>query len=186
MPDLWLNEVLAGYKEYLEALTSLQIGPRLRSKFGRSDIIQQTLAEALQDAARLRAMEEPACRAVLRQMLLNNLRDEIDRWRAQCRDVDREQRLVAEAEQSSCRVGEWLAGESLSPLEKLVGQERRLRLVEALAELPPLQREAVVLQRIHGWKLHEIADHLGISVGAVSGHQARGLKALRTLLPEME
>jgi RNA polymerase sigma-70 factor (subfamily 1) len=186
MPDPSLEEVLGGYKEYLETLASLQISPRLRSKFGASDIIQKTLTEALGEADRLRTLDEQACRARLRRMLLNNLRDEIDRWRSQGRDVDRETPLLAEAEQSSCRVGEWLAGEEQSPLEQAVQQEQRLRLLDALARLPPVQRDAIVLQRMHGWKLHEVAEHLGISVGAVAGHQARGLQTLRTLLPEME
>src|SRR5690242_13627237 len=114
MPNRSLDEILAGCKDYLEALVSLHISPRLRSKFGWSDIIHQTLADAFQEAARLQLLEETARCALLRTMLLNNLRDEIDRWRAQCRDVNRERPLLVEAEQSSIRVGEWLAAEQRS------------------------------------------------------------------------
>jgi RNA polymerase sigma-70 factor, ECF subfamily len=181
-----VGTTLARYHAYLEALAAIQVSPRLRSKFGASDIIQETLKEALEGYDRLQAMGEAERRLYLRKMLLNNLRDQIDRFTAQGRDVSRERPLVEEAEASSVRVGQWLAREESPPLERMERHERAERLLEALAELPERERQAVVLQRFHGWKLQEIAAELGCTVGAVAGLQARGLRRLRDLLPDLE
>lgn len=181
-----VGTTLARYSAYLEALAAVQVSPRLRAKFGASDVIQETLMEALRDHDRLKAMGEAERRRYLRKMLLNNLRDRIDHFTAQGRDVGRERPLAEEAQASSARVGQWLAREERAPLERLEAQERADRLLEALAQLPERERQAVVLQRFHGWRLQEIADELGCTVGAVGGLQARGLKRLRELLPDLE
>ena len=42
-----VNEAVEQFRAYLETLTFLHIDPRLRSKFGLSDVVQDTLLEAL-------------------------------------------------------------------------------------------------------------------------------------------
>jgi RNA polymerase sigma-70 factor (ECF subfamily) len=66
----------------------------------------------------------------------------------------------------------------------LLKQEGALRLAEALAQLPERQRDAIILQKFHGWKLAEIAEHLECTTGVVAGLQARGLARLRQLVPD--
>ena len=51
---------------------------RLRSKFGLSDIISQTLFEAYQALDRIRELDEPGKKRWLRRMLVNNLLQEIE------------------------------------------------------------------------------------------------------------
>jgi RNA polymerase sigma-70 factor (subfamily 1) len=170
----------------LETLTFIQIDPRLRSKFGVSDIIQNTLLEAWRDLERIEMLGANGGKRWLRKMLVNNLLEEIARWRTGRRDVRLEKSLDAAAEDSSCRLRNWLAVEDSSPGERLVHQEEGLRLLEALSQLDARQREALILQRYHGWTLAQIAEHLGCTAGAVAGLQARGLKELRKHLREME
>jgi RNA polymerase sigma factor (sigma-70 family) len=93
--------------------------------------------------------------------------------------------LEAAAAESSCRLQNWLAVEETSQGQRMVRQEEALRLVEALSQLDPRQREALILQKYHSWKLEQIAEHLGCTPGAVAGLHARALKALRKLLPDM-
>ena len=181
-----VNQALGEYRAYLETLTCIQIDPRLRSKFGHSDIVQNTLMEAWQDWERIQALDAEGRKRWLRRMHVNNLRDEIDRWRTEGRNVGREQSLDEAAEESSCRLEKWSAAEDTSPSERLAEQEEALRLLEALSKLGPRQREALILQRYHGWKLAQIAEHLGCTSGAVAGLHARGLKELRKHLPDME
>jgi RNA polymerase sigma-70 factor (subfamily 1) len=179
-----VNRALGQYRAYLETLSFLQVDPRLRAKFGLSDVISRTLWEAYQGLARLEALGPDERRRWLRRMLCNNLRDEIDRWRTGGRDVAREQPLQAAAEASSCRLSAWLAADETTPSERLAEQERAFRLAEALAQLPERQREALILQKWHGWKLDQIAEHLQCTAGAVAGLHARALAALRSLIPE--
>jgi RNA polymerase sigma-70 factor (ECF subfamily) len=179
-----VNRALGQFRAYLECLTYIQIDPRLRGRFGFSDVVQHTLAEAWKDLERVQALAPPDQKRWLRRMLLNNLRERVEKEKAAVRDARLERSLEAPLEQSSCRLKDWLAAEESSPSERLDEQERALRLAEALAHLPEPQRDALVLQKWHGWKLREIADHLGRTTGAVAGLLARGLEKLRTLLPD--
>jgi RNA polymerase sigma-70 factor (subfamily 1) len=181
------NQALEELRAYLETLTFIQIDPRLQSKFGRSDIVQQTLVEAWRDLPRLKALGAEDRKRVVRRMLLNNLLDEIKRFREnQGRDVGREISLDAAAANSSCRIQDLLMAEGPSPSERLARQEPDRPLADALSKLDERQRTALILQMYHGWTLAEIAEHLGCTVGAVAGLHARGLRNLRQHMPNTE
>jgi RNA polymerase sigma-70 factor (ECF subfamily) len=181
-----VNRALGEYRAYLETLTCIQIDPRLRNRVGWSDVIQETWLEAWKDLARIEQLDEPARKRWLRRMLVNNLRDMIRKILSAGRDVRLEQSLEAAAAGSSCRVDHWLAIEDTSPGDQMARQEGALQLLEALSKLDARQREALILQKYHGWTLAQTAEHLGCSTGAVAGLHARGLKKLREFLPALE
>jgi RNA polymerase sigma-70 factor (ECF subfamily) len=181
-----VNHVLEEFRAYLETLTFIQIDPRLRSKFGLSDVVQHTLIEAWQDLESIGALDAESRKRWLRRMLVNNLLGQIKKFLARKRDCRLEQPLEAAAAASSSRLEKWLAIEDTSPGERLARQEDGLRLLEALAKLDPRQREALILQKYHGWTLAQIAAHLACTPGAVAGLHARGLKELRKHLPDLE
>ena len=60
--------------------------------------------------------------------------------------------------------------------------EERSTLVEALQQLPPMQRKVVVLRHLLDLSVAETASELGISDGTVKSHTSRGLAALETAL----
>jgi RNA polymerase sigma-70 factor (subfamily 1) len=176
------NQLMEESRAYLETLTFIQVDPRLRSEFGMSDIIQNTLLEAWRGRQQIEALGADDRNRWLRKMLVHNLLEEIERCQAGKRDFRRKQSLEAAAEESSCRLRNWLAVEDTPPLERLVRQEEALRLLEALSKLDARQREAIILQKYHGWKLTQIAEHLGCTTGAVAGLHAHGLKKLHKYL----
>jgi len=181
-----VNQALGEFRAYLECLTWIQVDPRLRSKFGLSDVVARTLWEAYQALDRLRGLDPEGQKRWLRKVHAHNLLDEIHHWKADCRDYRREQPLAEAVDESSLRLEHLLAAEDASPSEQLERQEQSLRVAEALTRLPEREREAIILQRFHGWKLAQIAEHLGCTTGAVAGLHARGLARLRQWLPEME
>jgi RNA polymerase sigma-70 factor (ECF subfamily) len=181
-----VNQALEEVRTYLETLTFIQIDPRLRSKFGLSDVVQKTLVKAWRDLERIQSLDADARKRWLRRMLINTMFDEIEHWRNRGHDVQREQSLEAAASEASCRLQSWLAADDTSPSGRLVGQEDELRLLEALAQLPEQERQALVLQQYHGWKLAQIAEHLQCTANAVAGMQARGRARLRELLADWE
>jgi RNA polymerase sigma-70 factor, ECF subfamily len=138
--------------------------------------------EAYRDLDRIQGMDEVGRRRWLRTMLVHNLLDKI---RRPTREVNLDH-LVDAATVSSMRLGEWLAAEDTPPSVKASEKERALRLLEALSKLPDRQREALILQKYHGWTLAQIAEHMGCTDGVIAGLHARGLKKLRELLPDME
>ncbi|HZU36479.1 MAG TPA: sigma-70 family RNA polymerase sigma factor [Gemmataceae bacterium] len=180
------NQALQEFHAYLETLTFIQVDPRLRCKFGLSDIIQRTLLEASRDWERIRELDAASRKRWLRRMFMNNLLDEIEHWRGAAHDYQREQPLEEAAAESECRLRESLAIEDSSPIDKLIREEDRLQLLEALSKLAPRQREALTLQKYHGWTLAQIAEHLGCTPNAVAGLHARGLKELRKHLSQMK
>jgi RNA polymerase sigma-70 factor (subfamily 1) len=179
------NQLMAEYRAYLETLTFIHVDPRLRGEFSLSDIIQVTLMKALEDCEVLQSLDGDTWKRKLRKMFVYKLLDEIDRVHTRKRGWGRKQSLDAALAESSCRLKNCLAVEETPPLDRLVKEEERLRLLEALSKLPPRQREALILQKYHGLKLAEIAKHLGCTTGVVAGLHARGLERLRELLTEM-
>lgn len=65
------------------------------------------------------------------------------------------------------------------PGTALEDRERQMILHENLAKLPENQRTALVLQKMEGLKQPQIAEVLGVSVGAVEGLLVRAKEALR-------
>jgi RNA polymerase sigma-70 factor (ECF subfamily) len=179
-----VNGALEEFRAYLETLTFIHLDPRLRGKFGLSDVVQDTLVEAWLGVERILALDRADRKRWLRRMLMNNLRDRIDGFLTKGRDVRREQSLEAAAAASSVWLQKWLAIEDSSPSERLAEHEEALQLLDALSKLDVRQREALILQKYHGWTLAQIAEHLDCTIGAVAGLHAHGLEKLRTYLTD--
>lgn len=67
------------------------------------------------------------------------------------------------------------------PDERVIDGERRARLQAAIAGLTPDQRDVIEL-RLAGLRGPEIADALGMTIGAVQSRQFRAYRALRRVL----
>lgn len=65
---------------------------------------------------------------------------------------------------------------------EVAGPEVRDELVQALQQLPPMQRRTVVLRHVADLSVEQVATELGISVGTVKSHTSRGLARLQELL----
>jgi RNA polymerase sigma-70 factor (ECF subfamily) len=173
---------LERFREYLGMLARLQLEPRLQGKIDLSGVVQQTLLEAHQALRQLPEPDEGRRVAWLRQILANNLLDEVRKLGTAARDVDRERSLEAALDDSSSRLQAWLAADQSSPSQQAMQHEQLLQLAEALARLPADQRTAVELHHLQGCPLAEVARQLGRSKGAVAALLFRGLKKLRQLL----
>jgi RNA polymerase sigma-70 factor (ECF subfamily) len=134
----------------------------------------------------LQALNEADRNRCLRRMLMNNLLERIERERARARDYRREVALDEARTDSSCHLRKWLADDAPGPDGRAEAVEQGVRLAEALARLPQREREALILQKSHGWTLAQIAARLGCTAGAVARLHARALKRLRELLAETE
>jgi RNA polymerase sigma-70 factor (sigma-E family) len=101
--------------------------------------------------------------AYVRQMVVRSIADERRRpWRRE-RPVEF---VVSQAETASAQ------------------PEDRLMLIDALARMPPRCRAVLVLRFFEGLSVEETAMSMGIAEGTVKSQTARGLAALRELLPD--
>lgn len=173
------------FRSYLVLLARMQLGQRLCAKMDPSDIVQQTLLDAHRQREHFRGSTQAEMAGWLRGILAGNLTDALRLFARGKRDIARERSLDAALADSSARIEAWLAAES-SPSQKAERTEELLRLVEALADLPDAQREAIIL---HYWQSHTLAETAAVlqrSVPAVAGLLQRGLKNLRTRLTPSE
>lgn len=177
---------LGRYREYLVMLARDQLGIRVGKKLDPSDIVQQTLLDAYRDRRQFRGRTEAEKAAWLRRILARNLADSLRALGCAKRDVSREVSLEAGLDQSSQRLGEWLATERSCPSQQAQREERAVQLASAMARLPDAQRNALVLKHWHGQSLAEIGDQIGRSPVAVAGLIKRAMKRLRDLLDESE
>jgi RNA polymerase sigma-70 factor (ECF subfamily) len=70
--------------------------------------------------------------------------------------------------------------------ERILSNEQKQTLMEAIKRLSPLHQHVLVLRFINGLKPAEVAEVLDRNVGAVRVLQHRALKALHTLLAAEE
>jgi RNA polymerase sigma-70 factor (ECF subfamily) len=179
---------LEGFRTYLQLLARLHLDPRLKGKVDLSGVVQQTLWEGHRALGPVPPSDDARLAALLRRLLANNLADEVRRCYADKRDVEREQSLDAALEASSARLEAFLAADQSSPEQRAGRNEELRRLAASLERLPEAQRQAVELHYLRGWRLEEIAGHLGRGKSAVAGLLHRGLDKLREFLqsPEQE
>jgi RNA polymerase sigma-70 factor (ECF subfamily) len=177
---------LERHRDHLRILARLQISPALRGKLDPSDIVQVTLLKAVEALGQFRGRTAAELAVWLRRILARTLANAVrDQGRGR-RDVALERSLEQSVEESSARLDAWLAAEQSSPSQRAERNEQSTLLVQALAELPEAQREALLLKHCQGWSLAEIGRHLDRSPTAVASLLQRGLRQLREHLRERE
>ncbi len=173
---------LEPFRKYLEVLAELHLDRRLRGKLDPSDVVQQTLLCACSALGELRQDQPEVLAAWLRRILARTLADAVKHYERDRRDVGLERSLEADLDRSASGFAAWLAADQTSPSGRAERNEELLRMIEALAELPDLMREVVVLKHCQGLKLQQIGERIGRSVPAVASLLRRGLAELRTRL----
>jgi RNA polymerase sigma factor (sigma-70 family) len=73
----------------------------------------------------------------------------------------------------------WRRTSKFPPEHVADDQVASVDLARCLSRLRPAQRTCVLLVHAYGWSYSEVAEHLGVSIAAVTNHVHRGLKALR-------
>jgi RNA polymerase sigma-70 factor (ECF subfamily) len=69
-----------------------------------------------------------------------------------------------------------------APHERMERKELAEAMQDALSQLPPDQRLAIVLADVQGWDYSEIAVATGCSLGTVKSRISRGRRKLRVML----
>lgn len=183
-----LGQLMQLYTNYLKLLARAQLDQRIQARVSPSDIVQESLLEAHRDFGQFRGRCAGEFLAWLRQILVHNLAQLIERHMiAEKRDVRREVALDtmhASLERSAMRLAHVLADDGASPSSAAVQQEQLLALADALAEVPSDYRDVIVLRHMEGLSFREVADRMQRTEGAVRMLWLRAMDRLRTVLGE--
>jgi RNA polymerase sigma-70 factor (ECF subfamily) len=173
---------LERFRDYLGLLARLQLGTSPKGRIDPSDVVQQTLMEAYEKREQFHGNTPAEQAAWLRKILARNVADIFRAQGRLKRDVSRERSLEEKLDQSSARLGSWLAIEQASPSDVAQQHEQAILLAQALARLPEHQREVLVLHYWQRCSLAEIGASLDRTTSSVAGLLKRGLKQLRAQL----
>jgi RNA polymerase sigma-70 factor (ECF subfamily) len=174
------DALLRHFEPWLRLLAQVQVESRFRAKFDPSDVVQQTMLEAVRALPQFRGTTEAELTAWLRQILAHALAHEIRRYRGtQKRDLQREVPLDKQLTNASQRLGDILPATGTSPSQVLIQHERQVLLAQALERLPEDYREVIVLRSLEGLSHDEVAKRLGRNSGAVRMLWVRALARLR-------
>ena len=179
LPDRITDELLLEKAGAGESAAFLQIYERHRDSVFRFAYRLSGSVEVAEDITHdcfLGVLRQPANfrpgRATLRSYLLGAARN---LWLKQLRMQDREIELedITEPKFESGLRG---------PLREVLDDELTSAVKQAVSDLPPMQREALVLFEYEGLALNEIADIVGADVGAIKARLHRARQGLRSSL----
>lgn len=126
------------------------------------EVVAETFCRALGNVARLLRCDRPELYLLT---IARNL----------CRDQQRRRRVPAVIETGR-------EADAREPAAELAEAERRTLLRAAVARLPQVQREVVVLRLSTGLKFEQIAELLGVPLGTVLSRMHAALVTLREQL----
>lgn len=174
------GELLQRFEPWLRLLARVQIESRFAAKFDASDVVQQTLLEAIKAFPQFRGSMEAELTAWLRRILAHAMAHEIRRYHGTAkRDITQEVSIEAELAQSSQRLGSLLAESGPSPSQQAVRRELDVLLADVLARLPEDYRDVLIFRHLENLSHEEIAPRMNRSAGAVRMLWVRALAALR-------
>jgi RNA polymerase sigma-70 factor (ECF subfamily) len=138
-----------------------------------ADVVQEVFLKVFRNVATFRG--DSSLKTWIYRIAVNEARNH-RRWFS--RHKGREVGLEAESDETQS-YGECLPDPGRSPFETAMNHETQALIEEALANVSPNFRAALVLREIEGLSYDEISEILAISLGTVKSRILRGREALR-------
>jgi RNA polymerase sigma-70 factor (ECF subfamily) len=180
------QRLLERHRGRLRQMVAVYLDHRVAARVDPSDIVQEALADAARGlAAYLRQPPLPFypwLRQFARQRLIQLHRHHV---RARCRSVEREVSWDLDLpDRSGEALADRLMASGTSPSRRMIRDELRRKVQDALARLPERDREILIMRHLEEMSAAEIAAILAISEGAVRVRLLRALTRLRCLLDD--
>ncbi len=165
------EQLAVAFRDRVDNFVRLRVGAHLRKKVEIDDVVQQTFANAFTSIEQFRGKDGETflrwLRGIAERVIL-----ELARYHR------REQILYMDHDE--------VAPNDVSPSRSLRRSERFERLKEALDSLSPDYRDVVVMARLKGLRIDEIARRMNRSPNAVAHLLSRALVKLRKAFGETE
>ena len=179
---IWLmepQEDLQRFRPFLKALANEMLYSDLRKKVDPSDLVQQTMLQAIEAQSQFRGDSDAAKAGWLKAILGNLFKGLLRRYHSPGRDIAKEKELLAH---SRTNVSIAIAESLESPSQHMQLDEEKERMLKVLESLTLDQRRAIVLRYWEDKNLEEIATQMEKTPEAIAGLIYRGMKVLRTEL----
>jgi RNA polymerase sigma-70 factor (ECF subfamily) len=179
-----VERLFVAHRERLRKMIAVRMDRRLAARIDPSDVVQEALAEAVRkmpDYLRKRPIPfYPWLRQIAWERLVRLHERHIYVGR---RSVRREETWCGTlSDESAADLAGRLVSSGTSPSRRMVRDEVRRRVREALDRLAARDREVLVLRYMEQLSTAEIAAVLGISEGAVKTRHFRAIERLHGLL----
>lgn len=172
-----LGRVLESFRAYLQMLAERELGDDLRAKGGASDIVQDTLLDAVRAFEQFQGNSEEELKRWLRRLLLNNLVSFARRYRgAGKRDLGRE--IALKAGDSSASTLDPAAA-APTPSGEAMAHEQAERIEQALEQLPEDYRLVLLLRYQEERSFEDIGRLLDLTPNAARKLWLRAVKRLQ-------
>ena len=166
-----LEALTAMYRDELDHFVRLRVGAHLREDVQVEDVVQESLAKAVESIEGFQWRGEESffrwLKGIAEHVILQVAQDQ-----------RRNRILYVEQDDSPAS--------TVSPSRALRRGERLDRLQEALDSLSPEHRQVIVLARLKGLRIKEIAERMDRSPNAVALLLARALAKLRDTFGDTE
>jgi RNA polymerase sigma-70 factor (ECF subfamily) len=177
-----LGTLLQHCRAYLLDIANAETSNKLSVRVAPSDLVQETLAEALRSFRQFQGTTEEELRAWLRGILRHNIADaHRHHFQTQKRGAG-EVVSIPLSGYSRGRVLDRLVSPISSPSSMARRRERAERLRAAINDLPEDYREVIRLRHFDGLLLEEVGERIGRTPEAVRKLWVRGLEKLAELL----
>jgi len=177
---------LEKHRRYLRFVARQLLDGKLRRKLDESDIVQETMINAVAKFTQYRGETERELLGWLRKILRNNVAAAAKRFARACRDPRLEVVLQSDLNRSSIRLESILVGDITSPSQNAGRNEKIAHFIQVMCSLPDEQRRAIELHHLDGLSLAEVAVEMKRTKPSVAGLLFRGTKELRKHLGKWE
>jgi RNA polymerase sigma-70 factor (ECF subfamily) len=178
------SELLELYRGRLRRMVAMRLDKRLVARVDPSDIVQEAMRDAFNRLPEYFAEPQisfyPWLRRIAWDRLMDMYRQHIT---AEKRSVLKEHLWAPDLnDESMAELAHSLAANSQNPRQRAMLDEMEARMMAALAQLKPNDREILILRYMEQLDVDEIASVLEISATAVTSRHLRALQRLRLSL----
>jgi RNA polymerase sigma-70 factor (ECF subfamily) len=180
-------ELLDLHRDRLRRMVAIRLDRRLAARVDASDIVQEAMRDAFERLPEYFADPQIAFYPWLRRIAWDRLMDVYRQHiAAEKRSVLKERAWIPDLnEESVVELAQSLVTNSQNPGQQALRAEMEDRMLRALVELKPGDREILVLRYMEQLDVAEIASVLGISQTAVTSRHLQAVQRLRRLVGDV-
>jgi RNA polymerase sigma-70 factor (ECF subfamily) len=182
-----LSDLLSLHECALLRMVELRFEAGLRGRLEPADVVQEALGHAARRFPEWCGQTTYPFHVWLRLLTAQSLSEARRRHvGAQMRDAQREIALDPVASVSSVNAVDFVIASQTSPTHAARREEVRARVLAAVQELEPMDREILSLRHFEGLSNADAALELGIEPAAASKRYVRALQRLRPVLSDLD